>query len=288
LPWDRETVVASVRKTGRALVLHEAPGTGGFGGEIAATLVLHTWGQTLTQHLQLHCLVAAGALGSHGQWIHPRRGFLFPVKALSTVFRGKVLAALARDLDAGHLRLEGPTAQLAQTTHCALLLARLRASAWVVYAKQPFGGPAQVLDYLGRYTHRVAISNQRLVYADDHKVMFRYKDYAHGNRNNTMALDPAEFIHRFLLHVLPSGFMRIRHYGIIANRGKREHLAAAREALNAPSLERAGEPETIEAFWLRITNRDIHQCPRCGIGRMIVLAPILAANRDDQGLPQPP
>jgi hypothetical protein len=258
------------------------------GGTLAATLVLHTWGQSLTQHLHLHCLVAAGALGSHGQWIRPRRGFLFPVKALSTVFRGKFLARLSRDLDAGRLRLEGPTAQLLQARHHSRLLARLRASAWVVYAKQPFGGPEQVLDYLGRYTHRVAISNQRLLSIDDEKVLFRYRDYAHGNRNKTMALDAAEFIRRFLLHVLPSGFMRIRHYGIIANRGKREHLVAAREALGAPTLQHTVEPETIEAFWLRVANRDIHQCPRCGIGRMIVLAPILAANRHCPSMAQPP
>jgi hypothetical protein len=258
------------------------------GGEIAATLVLHTWGQTLTQHLHLHCLVAAGALGSQGQWIHPRRGFLFPVKALSAVFRGKFLAALSRDLDAGRLRLEGSSAQLAQAAHRAHMLAGLRASAWVVYAKQPFGGPGQVLDYLGRYTHRVAISNQRLLSMDEEKVRFRYKDYAHGNRNRTMALAPDEFIRRFLLHVLPTGFMRIRHYGIIANRTKRKHLLGAREALDAPPPERTGEPETIEAFWLRVAKRDIHQCPRCGIGQMIVLAPILAANRACQALGQPP
>jgi hypothetical protein len=244
------------------------------GGEIAATLVLHTWGQTLTQHLHLHCLIAAGALGPDGRWIHPRRGFLFPVKALSPVFRGKFLAGLTRALDTCALRLEGSTGEIAQPGVHARLLARLRANPWVVYAKKPFGGPQQVLDYLGRYTHRVAISNHRLLSLDDEQVRFRYKDYAHGNRHKAMRLGAQEFIRRFLLHILPAGFMRIRHYGILANRNKREKLPAARQALNAPAPAMDIKPESVEAFCLRATGVDIHQCPRCHSGRMIVIAPI--------------
>ena len=197
------------------------------GGEIAATLVLHTWGQTLTQHLHLHCLVPAGALGADAQWIRPRRGFLFPVKALSQVFRGKFLAGFKRALDAGRLRLDGSTLALSQPTPRSEFFAQLRAQPWVVYAKQPFGGPQQVLDYLGRYTHRVALSNHRLVSVSDTEVRFRYKDYAHGNARKVLALQPAQFIRRFLLHILPSGFMRIRHYGLIANRTKRSNLSLA-------------------------------------------------------------
>jgi len=166
------------------------------GGEIAATLVLHTWGQTLAQHLHLHCLVAGGALGANGQWIRPRRGFLFPVKALSQVFRGKFLAALSRAFDTERLRLDGSTLALAEPAHRSRFLAALRNKPWVVYAKQPFGGPQQVLDYLGRYTHRVAISNHRLVSCNDTEVRFRYKDYAHGNQRKVLALEPAEFIRR--------------------------------------------------------------------------------------------
>jgi hypothetical protein len=244
------------------------------GGEIAASLILHTWGQTLTQHLHLHCLVAAGALGAQGQWIRTRRGFVFPVKALSPVFRGKFLAGLRRVFDSGALALEGSTRTLAQRVARARFVADLRAKPWVVYAKRPFGGPEQVLDYLGRYTHRVAISNNRLLSLDDAQVRFRYKDYAHGNRHKVMSLGAQEFIRRYLLHVLPKGFMRIRHYGLLANRAKAEKLAAARAALNAPAPTMNIEPESVEAFYLRTTGRDIHQCPRCTIGRMIVIAPI--------------
>jgi len=231
------------------------------GGTIAATLVLHTWGQTLTQHLHVHCLIAAGALTPTGQWLRPRRGFLFPVKALSQVFRGKFLAFLQRAFDSAALRLAGTTAGLAQARSRAALFAALHAQPWVVFAKQPFAGPQQVLDYLGRYTHRVAISNHRLVSLDDTHVRFRYRDYVHGNRRKLMRLDALEFIRRFLLHVLPRGFMRIRHYGLLANRSKRTRLAHARVALNAPLTSAPATPETVEAFWLRIAQRDIHQCP---------------------------
>ena len=244
------------------------------GGEIAATLVLHTWGQTLSQHLHLHCLVAAGALGPTGQWIRPRRGFLFPVKALSQVFRGKFVAALARAFDAGRIGVAGSTLPLAEPAHRARLLAALRDRSWVVYAKQPFGGPQQVLDYLGRYTHRVAISNHRLVSVSDQQVRFRYNDYAHGNARKVLALDAPEFIRRFLLHVLPTGFMRIRHYGIIANRTKATKLTHARTALGQPSMPPPPPPESIMAFWLRIVQLNVHQCPYCRVGRMVVIAPL--------------
>jgi hypothetical protein len=245
------------------------------GGEIAATRVLHTWGQTLSQPLHLHCLVAAGALGPTGQWIRPRRGFLFPVQALSQVFRGKFVAALARAFDTGRIGAAGSTMARAEPVHRARLLAALRHPSWVVYAKQPFGGPQQVLDYLGRYTHRVAIANHRLVSVSDQQVRFRYKDYARGNARKVLTLDAAEFIRRFLLHVLPTGFMRIRHYGIIANRAKATKLTHARIALGQPSMPPPSPPpESIAAFWLRIAQLNVHQCPYCRVGRMVVIAPL--------------
>ncbi|MEP6609860.1 MAG: IS91 family transposase [Burkholderiaceae bacterium] len=245
------------------------------GGDIAATLVLHSWGQTLSQHLHLHCLVAAGALGAEGQWIRPRRGFLFPVKALSPVFRGKFMAGLKLLLQQ-NLKLTGANAELADPRARQCFFGLLLQKSWVVYAKPPFGGPQQVLDYLGRYTHRVAISNHRFVSMTDTDVRFRYKDYAHGNRRKVMALAPTEFIRRFLLHVLPAGFMRIRHYGLIANRAKRQKLAQARAALDQPAITDTREPESVEAFCLRVSNLDVHRCPHCKVGRMIVLAPITA------------
>ncbi|MGH8581870.1 MAG: IS91 family transposase [Gammaproteobacteria bacterium] len=256
------------------------------GGQIAATLVLHTWGQTLTQHLHLHCLVAAGALGADAQWIRPRRGFLFPVKALSPVFRGKFLTGLKRAFDAGRLRLEGSTLALSEPAPRSAFFAQLYAQPWVVYAKQPFGGPQQVLDYLGRYTHRIALSNNRLVSVSNTEVRFRYKDYAHGNARKVLALPPAEFIRRFLSHVLPSGFMRIRHYGLIANRAKRTKLAAARAALDYQPAAQPQQPESLEGFWLRVANLDIHQCPHCRGGRMRVIGPIIPPSARAPPLPR--
>lgn len=255
------------------------------GGDLAATLVLHTWGQTLAQHLHLHCLIAAGALGANGQWIRPRRGFLFPVKALSPVFRGKFLAGLQRAFDAGRLRLDGSTLALSEPAARSEWFARLRQPSWVVYAKQPFGGPQQVLDYLGRYTHRVALSNHRLVRVTDTEVRFRYKDYAHGNARKVLALQPAEFIRRFLLHVLPSGFMRIRHYGLLANRSKRAKLAAARAALDQSPPVPPRQPESVEAFWLRVAQLDIHQCAHCKTGCMVVIGTIPSAHARAPPLP---
>ena len=247
------------------------------GGAIAATLVLHTWSQTLGQHLHLHGLAAGGALGTHGQWLRPRRGFLFPVKALSQVFRGKFLAALARACDSDVIRCGGSTAALAERRERARFMDGLRSKPWVVYAKQPFAGPEQVLDYLGRYTHRVAIANNRLVSVTDTEVRFRYKDYAHGNQRKVMTLEPQEFIRRFLLHVLPSGFMRIRHYGLLANRAKGEKLAAARSALDyQPPASAPAKPESVEAFWLRVAALDIHRCPHCKVGHMRVVGSISA------------
>jgi len=225
----------------------------------------------------VHALVSGGALAPDGHWIHPRGGFLFPVKALSQVFRGKFLAALQRAFDSGALVLAGSTTAWANAGNRAALFAALRAQPWVVYAKRPFAGPSQVLQYLGRYTHRIALTNNRLVSLDDETVRFRYQDYAHGNRRKVMALEAQEFIRRYLTHVLPKGFMRIRHYGLNANRGKHHKLAQARAALNAPpSASVPTPPESVEAFWLRVAQLDIHQCPHCRSGllhRIATLTP---------------
>ena len=245
------------------------------GGSIAATLVLHTWGQTLSQHLHVHALVAAGALGDDGRWIGSRRGFLFPVKALSAVFRGKFLAATAQALERGRLTFSGTTAALSEERTQRTLLAQLRSKAWVVYAKRPFAGPAQVLDYLGRYTHRTAISNERIVAMDASRVHFRFKDYAQNARRRTMALEAHEFLRRFALHILPRGFMRIRHYGLLANRNKRALLAAARAALDAPTPAITGAPpESVAIFWQRVAGIDITRCTHCGLGNLHLIATI--------------
>lgn len=243
------------------------------GGELALTLVLHTWGQNLSQHLHVHALVCGGALSPDGtQFIRARRGFLFPVTALSQVFRGKYLAGLEAALAQGELRLSNHTAELAQEQPRYRWLQALHAKDWVVYAKPPFAGPESVLQYLGRYTHRVALSNDRLVAFDGEQVRFRWRDYAHGNRMKILTLEADEFIRRFMLHIVPKGLMRIRHYGITANCGKAAKLAAARAALNVPQPAMILTPETMMAFWQRIIGMDISRCPQCGLGTLRLVA----------------
>jgi hypothetical protein len=244
------------------------------GGEIAATLLLHTWSQTLIQHPHVHALVPGGALGCDGRWIWPRRGFLFPVAALSAVFRGKFLDALCRLLQKDKLKLAGSTAALSQPRALRAFVATLHTKAWVVYAKQSLTGPDKVLDYLARYTHKTAISNHRLLSADEHTVRFAYRDRAKGNRQRIMQLPAMQFLERFVMHVLPRGFMRIRHYGLLANRNKARLLANAASALSLPPPQRLA-PESLPAFCLRVFGRDIDLCPRCGIGRLGLLTSLL-------------
>ena len=242
------------------------------GGVSAFTLVLHTWKQDLARHVHVHALVAGGALTAAGDWVAAKRGFLFPVKALSRVFRGKFVAALKRAREGGTLR---GNAQLADA-RWGILLARLHAHDWVVYAKEPLGGAAQVLDYLGRYTHRVAISNERILGMAEDTVRLRVRDSAHGNRRRTLSVPAQTFIERFLLHVLPKGFKRIRHYGLLGPAGKAAKLAQARRALSVP----APDPlvvESVEAFMRRIDRHEWSRCPHCGKGQFVPTAPIAPA-----------
>ncbi len=238
------------------------------GGTIGITAILHTWGQALTQHLHLHCLVTGGALAADGaQWIGGRSSFLFPVRALATVFRAKYLAGLRRAFDAGQLTFAGGTAPLADRCTFAGFLGQLRAGAWIVYAKRPFAGPEQVLDYLGRYTHRVALSNNRLVDLAEGRVRFRWRDYADHDRVKVMTLETDEFLRRFLLHVVPRGFMRIRHFGLLANRTRRDTLPRCRALLGQPPPETA-PPESVAQLLHRLVGLDFARCPVCGEGHM--------------------
>jgi len=234
------------------------------GGELGITAVLHTWGQTLTPHVHLHCVVTGGALAPDGrQWIPAKPGFLFPVKALSKVFRGKFLAGLAAAVKRGTLPAD---------TVSPFLRARLRRPPWVVYAKRPFGGPEHVLAYLGRYTHRIAVSNDRIVAIREGVVQLRYRDYADGSRTKILHLSADELLRRFCWHVLPAGFMRLRHFGLLANRHRSTKLARVRALLGAeppPSTPTEGATaEAIEA----LTDVDITRCPVCGEGRMHLTA----------------
>jgi Zn finger protein HypA/HybF involved in hydrogenase expression len=239
------------------------------GAQIGVTLVLHTWGSALTHHPHVHGIVPGGGLSADGErWVACRPGFFLPVRVLSRLFRRRFLAELDAAHRGGRLQFFGEFVGLADARAFAAWLAPLREVEWVVYAKRPFAGPAAVLAYRSRYTHRVAISNQRLMALDERGVTFRWKDYrATGKtRHKTMTLATDEFIRRFLLHVLPGGFHRIRHYGLLANGGRREHLARARELLHV--VPAAPEPQPAA---VTVTNvQPTFVCPHCGAAMVIV------------------
>jgi len=258
------------------------------GGRIGVTAVLHTWGRNLSQHVHLHCIVTGGALSPDGsRWISARRGFLFPVRALSRVFRGKFLDGLRGAFDAGRLHLPPDTAAVGDKSAFARLLAQLREPDWVVYCKRPLAGPQQVLDYLARYTHRVAISNERIVSFSDGLVRFRWKDYADRGRVKLMTLRAEEFIRRFLLHIVPDGFVRIRHFGLLANRHRAENLRRCRVALQVPAESEEVPEESTAEMMRRLTGQDLELCPVCRQGRMR-LTEILPPDRSDFPHPRPP
>jgi len=225
------------------------------GARIGFIGILHTWGQNLCLHPHVHCVVPGGGLSPDGsRWISCRAGFFLPVRVLSKVFRGKFIDLLKRVRGQGKLIGAENDDAFEQ-----LLDASVRHD-WVVYAKPPFGGPEQVLKYLARYTHRIAISNRRLVSADNQSVTFTWKDYAHNNKPRTMTLDGAEFLRRFLLHAVPTGFMRIRHFGLLANRVRKENLAVCRQRLNARA------PANLSV--LNNNAQQHHCCPECKCGTL--------------------
>jgi hypothetical protein len=224
--------------------------------------ILHTWGQNLSLHPHLHCVVPGGGLGADGtRWISCRPGFFLPVRILSRVFRGKFLAGLGQAHAAGRLG-DWPRSALEE-----LITSSLRHD-WVVYAKPPFGGPEQVLKYLSGYTHRIALSNRRLLEMDDQTVTFAFKDYAHGGRQRRLTLRGEEFLRRFLMHVVPRGFVRIRHYGLLANRNRNDNLQLCRRLLAASSPDLPSSPANPLAS---VADREAKArlCPVCGRGHMI-------------------
>jgi predicted Zn-ribbon and HTH transcriptional regulator len=239
------------------------------GGQIGFITVLHTWEQTLLNHFHLHCLGPAGALSfDQRRWRPARKNFLFPVKALSIVFRGKFLSLLKKAFAQNKLLFVGQSACLAYSVAFNLLIHALRKKSWIVYAKKPFGSPVDVLDYLGRYTHRVALSNDRILSARKGEVIFSYRDRKNQDRKKTMTLDAHEFIRRFLLHVIPKGFVRVRHFGFLANRSK-NLLAKCRELLDlAPALPKLPAKSVYELM-LQLTGIDITRCPICHDGTLV-------------------
>jgi hypothetical protein len=238
------------------------------GARIGVLAVLHTWSQNLQHHPHLHCLVPAGGLAlDNSRWITTRRrGFFLPVRVLSRMFRGKLLAFLKLSYRRGALCFAGKLAQLSTPRAFHTLLGNMRRREWVVYSKPPFGGPEHVLKYLARYTHRVAISNGRLLSLDNGKVRFRWRDSRHNNRSSVMKLDAVEFIRRFLLHVLPSGFVKIRHFGLLANRNRRQALALCRLHLSVP----ATDPSSLLTEQQRSALS--RSCPQCKCGTLHVVA----------------
>jgi hypothetical protein len=243
------------------------------GAAIGFLAVLHTWGQNLLFHPHLHCVVPGGGLSPDRQrWISSRKRFFLPVRVLSCLFRGLFLHYLRKAFSTGKLQFHGSLQELNDAEKFEALLKRWRKLEWVVYSKPPFGGPDQVLDYLGRYTHRVAISNHRLVSLVDGKATFRWRDYKDGNKQKRMTLDALEFIRRFLLHVLPHGFVRIRHYGFLANPRREQNLSLCRQLLGLAQINSA---ESLDEDWKkryeRLVGEASNLCPVCGQGNMVVV-----------------
>jgi hypothetical protein len=248
------------------------------GAQIGFLAVLHTWGQRLDHHPHLHCVVPGGGLSlDRTRWISARGSFFLPVRVLSRLFRGKFLAYLRDALLQGPLNFHGKLAGLHDASKWECFLRALSQSEWVVYSKPPFGGPKQVLKYLARYTHRVAISDQRLVSVQDGKVTFRYKDYRCGNIQRTMTLEATEFIRRFLQHVLPASFHRIRYFGFLANRARKKNIALARSLLGAETADRVstapepGAPAADSAEIESNVNAKEHLCPACKKGHLVIV-----------------
>lgn len=241
------------------------------GAEVGFVAVLHTWGQTLTHHPHLHCLIPGGGIALDGsKWVACPETFFLPVHVLSAVYRDKFLTHLKTAFHTGELCFSGRLAHLAEEQSFNALCEKWSDKGWVVHAKPPFAGPEVVLKYLARYTNRVAIGNSRLISFEDGHVSFRYKDYARGGEQRIMRLDGVEFLRRFLNHVPPSGFMSIRHYGLLANRYRKKKLAVSRDLLAQAGVELQSNHET-PAPTTSDGEDDRHRCPACGAGTMQVV-----------------
>ncbi|MCP4713951.1 MAG: IS91 family transposase [Deltaproteobacteria bacterium] len=245
------------------------------GGQLGSIAVLHTWSQKLIDHFHLHCLVPAGALSPEkDKWIPARESFLFKIQSLAKQFRKCYLQKLQHAYCKQQLIFPGNTAALASPQEFAQLVQSLSNTNWIAYAKRPFAGPEQVLEYLGRYTHRVAISNNRILSAENGLVVFTYRDRQQNNQVKTMELSAVEFIRRFLLHVLPAGFMKIRYFGFLSHRNKKQAVALIRKLIN-PNIQLPEKTkETISELMLRLTGTDITCCPQCLKGKMSVIRKI--------------
>ncbi|OFW43725.1 MAG: transposase [Acidobacteria bacterium RIFCSPLOWO2_12_FULL_60_22] len=267
---NKKIVYDLLFRTSAATLLEVARNPRHLGAQIGFFSVLHTWNQKLEHHPHVHCVVPAGGLSlDYARWIHPRYLFFLPVKVLSRVFRGKFVAALKSAFAEGQISFHGNLRLLAQQKAFSCFLRQLFRQDWVVYCKRPFGGPEHVLYYLGCYTHRVAISNHRLVSFAEDQITFRWRDSAHGNQQRLLTLPVEEFLRRFLLHLLPPGFVRIRHFGFLANRRRAAFLPRCFHLL-VPFPSAASDLPT------NPSSSSLWTCPRCG-GPMILLERLTAA-----------
>ena len=232
------------------------------GAKIGFTSVLHTWGQNLMHHPHIHCIVPGGGLSSIGKWVNSRKKFFIPVKVLSRKFRGKFLYYLKQLYYQNKLEFHGSQTYLSDDKEFEKLLSSLYGKEWIVYCKPPFKNAACVVEYLGRYTHRVAISNKRIVSMEKDTVSFKWRDYKDGSKHKVMTLSAEEFIRRFLIHILPSRFMKIRHYGLLGNRNKTTKLKICKKLTNTPLL--IGEKATTIKLIQKLTGLDLSKCPICG------------------------
>jgi hypothetical protein len=242
------------------------------GAEIGFLAILHTWSQTLIDHPHLHCLVTGGGLSLDGKrWLRSKKDFFIPVSVLSSLFRGKFLDGLKREYEAGELRFPGQIEELREAPAFKKLITNLYHQAWVVYCKPPLKHPGKVMDYLGRYTHRVALSNDRLVKMEDNRVTFRWRDSADNNKIKLLTLEAPEFIRRFLLHVLPEQFVKIRYYGLLSHRSRKGKLLRCKKLLGVSTSEepKEGPKESWQDLLTRVTGMDPRICPYCRKGKMI-------------------
>lgn len=251
-------------------------------GQLGFISVLHTWNQKLMDHFHLHCIIPAGALSfDRKRWIDARRKYLFRVQSLAKEFQRRYLNKLEKEYRKGTLSLNGRAGRYKDEQQFLKLLSGLWDKQWITYAKQPFGGPEQVLEYLGRYTHRVAITNNRIIAIDDATIRFRYRDRSDDNKEKELMLNAHEFIRRFLLHVLPNGFTKIRYYGFLAHANKKACIELIRTLIGATTAHGQKLVENVQEMMLRLTGIDICCCPQCGKGKMVYLRPIAETAYED-------
>jgi len=251
-------------------------------GQLGFISVLHTWNQKLMDHYHLHCIIPAGALSlDRKKWISARTKYLFKVQSLAKEFQKRYLGKLEKMYRKNKLSFNGRGAQYKDEKQFQKLLKVLWDKQWITYAKQPFGGPEQVLEYLGRYTHRVAITNNRIIAIDNDRVRFKYRDRSDDNKEKELTLNADKFIRRFLLHVLPSGFTKIRYYGFLAHANKKTCIELIRTLIGATTVYAKKLVENVQEMMLRLTGTDIYDCPQCGKGKLVYLRPIVRSAYDD-------